>query len=347
MPSTSQPRLHAARTAARITAFNPGASPPPVVIAMRMELGFGRARVPAARRSAARGDQREHFGGLHVPSGLRFLVDRRAVHHDLEPPALRRDEFDHGLGILLADRRRHTGGAGFIASDGAVFDRDLHRIPRQWRPASRGLVMPDAVLRCRIAAAPRSIYRPLARRGGRMRAGHTLAELLIVLLIASVLLAIGAPRVWAARDQAIARSGATELVATLSAARAAAQRRDARAVVALDTLRAVARVIVGADTLLVHALGAELGVTIERVARQRGVRSERTRLRRREHRPRRAPGGRGGHGLRVPPRPRPAHAMTATPRPPSRSRTPASRRVGSACRARARSSAPCRSRRAT
>ena len=36
MPSTSQPRLMADSTAARMTAFNPGASPPPVEIAIRM-----------------------------------------------------------------------------------------------------------------------------------------------------------------------------------------------------------------------------------------------------------------------------------------------------------------------
>ena len=36
MPSTSQPRLIADSTAARMTALRPGASPPPVEMAMRM-----------------------------------------------------------------------------------------------------------------------------------------------------------------------------------------------------------------------------------------------------------------------------------------------------------------------
>src|SRR5688500_1495773 len=38
MPTTSQPRLRAASVAARITAFSPGASPPPVLRATR-EIG--------------------------------------------------------------------------------------------------------------------------------------------------------------------------------------------------------------------------------------------------------------------------------------------------------------------
>jgi hypothetical protein len=36
MPYTSHPRLIADKTAARMTAFNPGASPPPVEIAIRL-----------------------------------------------------------------------------------------------------------------------------------------------------------------------------------------------------------------------------------------------------------------------------------------------------------------------
>jgi prepilin-type N-terminal cleavage/methylation domain-containing protein len=96
-----------------------------------------------------------------------------------------------------------------------------------------------------------------------MRQGQTLPELLVVLTIVGTLAAVAAPRVREARDQAIVRDGATEIVATLRSARAAALRRDARAIVEFDTLAAAARVTVDADTLLVHRFGADLGVTLE------------------------------------------------------------------------------------
>ena len=93
-----------------------------------------------------------------------------------------------------------------------------------------------------------------------MRAGQTLPELLTVLTIIGVLSAVAAPNVKAARDQAVVRDGVTELAAALNSARAAALRRDARAVAAFDTARGEARVIVEQDTLLVRQVGAELGV---------------------------------------------------------------------------------------
>jgi prepilin-type N-terminal cleavage/methylation domain-containing protein len=94
-------------------------------------------------------------------------------------------------------------------------------------------------------------------------AGHTLPELLIVLTITGTLTALAAPRVQDARDHAVVRDGATEIVATLRAARSAAQRRDARAVLAFDTASAAALLTVERDTVLVHQFGAELGVTLE------------------------------------------------------------------------------------
>ena len=95
-----------------------------------------------------------------------------------------------------------------------------------------------------------------------MRPGQTLAELLTVLTIIGTLSGIAVPRVKAARDQAVVRDAITELVAMLNSARAAAQRRDALAMVTFDTLRAEARVIVERDTLLVRPLGVEFGVTL-------------------------------------------------------------------------------------
>jgi prepilin-type N-terminal cleavage/methylation domain-containing protein len=95
-----------------------------------------------------------------------------------------------------------------------------------------------------------------------MRAGQTLPELLTVLTIVGALSAIAAPNVRAARDQAVVRDAVTELAAALNSARAAAQRRSARAVAAFDTTRGEARVIVEGDTLLVRPVGAELGVRL-------------------------------------------------------------------------------------
>ncbi len=96
-----------------------------------------------------------------------------------------------------------------------------------------------------------------------MPSGHSLPELLTVLAIIGVFAGVAAPRVRAARDQAIVRDAATEIVAALGAARAAAQRRDAIAVVAFDTIDATARLIVEGDTLLVRRMGSELAVTLE------------------------------------------------------------------------------------
>ena len=100
-----------------MTAFSPGASPPPVVIAMRMVSGTGQPR---------RGDEGEDLARLGVMPGLRLLEDRRAVHHDFEAPAARGDERHLGVRVLRLELRRQTGGAWFVVSDRAVFDRDLH-----------------------------------------------------------------------------------------------------------------------------------------------------------------------------------------------------------------------------
>ena len=95
-----------------------------------------------------------------------------------------------------------------------------------------------------------------------MRPGQTLPELVVVLAMIGVLSGIAVPNVSAARDRAVVRDGATELVAVLDAARAAAQRRGVPAVAAFDAPGGTARVIVERDTILVHQLGAELGVSL-------------------------------------------------------------------------------------
>src|SRR5439155_18492691 len=100
--STSQLRLSAVSTAARITAFNPGASPPPVEI---------------ARRIASFGEQFENLSGFRVAIQLRFLENRGPVANDLETTLARRYELDVGVGILLADLGRQTDGSGLVVSN--------------------------------------------------------------------------------------------------------------------------------------------------------------------------------------------------------------------------------------
>jgi type IV fimbrial biogenesis protein FimT len=96
-----------------------------------------------------------------------------------------------------------------------------------------------------------------------MRSGHTLSELLVVVALAGALTAIAAPRMRAARDQALVRDAATEIVAALDAARAAAQRLGTLSIARFDTLAGTVRVIVERDTVLVLPFGAELGVSFE------------------------------------------------------------------------------------
>lgn len=93
------------------------------------------------------------------------------------------------------------------------------------------------------------------------RGGHTLIELAMALAIMAILLGIAAPRLGTLRDRASVRSAATELMAILSSARRAAVLRSTGAMVVIDEGRSTASVIVGADTILAHDAGSELGVT--------------------------------------------------------------------------------------
>jgi hypothetical protein len=65
-----------------------------------------------------------------VATGFGFLVDRNAVAQNLESTAPRRNKLDLRLGKPVTNFGRQTGGPGFIVSDDAVFDRDLHYLPR-------------------------------------------------------------------------------------------------------------------------------------------------------------------------------------------------------------------------
>jgi hypothetical protein len=62
-----------------------------------------------------------------MPPKLRLLEDGRAVGDDLEPTAARRDQLDRGVWKPLLNLGRQPGSPRFVASEGAVFDRDVHR----------------------------------------------------------------------------------------------------------------------------------------------------------------------------------------------------------------------------
>jgi hypothetical protein len=62
--------------------------------------------------------------------GPGFLVDRNAIAQNLESTAPRRNQHDLRFGKPLTNFGRQTGSAGFVVSNDAVFDRDLHSFPR-------------------------------------------------------------------------------------------------------------------------------------------------------------------------------------------------------------------------
>jgi len=101
-----------------------------------------------------------------------------------------------------------------------------------------------------------------ARPAHACRAGHTLVELAIALAIMALLLSMAAPRLGNLRDRAAVRGASTELAAILASARRAAMLRSTVAALVIDESRSSASVLVGTDTILAHAVGGELGVTI-------------------------------------------------------------------------------------
>lgn len=66
------------------------------------------------------------LAGLSMTPELRLLEDRGAVGDDLESTAARGDKFDARVGKPLLDLGRQPGSPWFVASEGAVFDRDFH-----------------------------------------------------------------------------------------------------------------------------------------------------------------------------------------------------------------------------
>lgn len=69
------------------------------------------------------------FPNLGMSSELRFLEQRHAVTCHLEPALSGWNQLDPGVGVLVSELSRQTGGSGLVVSKRAVFDRDVHEFP--------------------------------------------------------------------------------------------------------------------------------------------------------------------------------------------------------------------------
>ncbi|HEY7569251.1 MAG TPA: prepilin-type N-terminal cleavage/methylation domain-containing protein [Gemmatimonadaceae bacterium] len=96
----------------------------------------------------------------------------------------------------------------------------------------------------------------------KLRAGMSLVEVLLVLVIVGLLTTLALPPYVAVRDRASVNSAASAAVAAFDAARALALTRGRHAAIRIDTL--VGRIVVhsGVDTVLRVPLGTSWGVRL-------------------------------------------------------------------------------------
>ena len=92
--------------------------------------------------------------------------------------------------------------------------------------------------------------------------GHTLLEIVVVLVIAGVLLALAIPSLGAWRDRQAVHEARREIVSALVAARTTALTRGMVTSVVVDSARGTVRVMVDTESMLVHDVRTELGVTL-------------------------------------------------------------------------------------
>jgi prepilin-type N-terminal cleavage/methylation domain-containing protein len=117
----------------------------------------------------------------------------------------------------------------------------------------------------------RDCPRPIARRrAGRPRAGYSLAELLITLVLVATLAALAGPKVTALRDGQSVRGARAEILSTLEAARSAAIQRGTFAWVRVRGSTIVALVDDGSATGLRVVATAPLD-TLYRVTLTTGI----------------------------------------------------------------------------
>lgn len=96
------------------------------------------------------------------------------------------------------------------------------------------------------------------------RAGYTVLELIIVMMIAGILMAIALPRARHSLDRISVHSAAGDVAATLSSARSLALAGHAAVAVDVDSLAGVLRVRRGPEVLFSRSIGRAHGVRVER-----------------------------------------------------------------------------------
>jgi hypothetical protein len=74
-------------------------------------------------------EQLHDLAFLGMPVELGLLEYGPAIAQNFEPPALRRNQLDFRFRKRLPYLSRQPGGSGFIVSNRAVFDCDLHFNP--------------------------------------------------------------------------------------------------------------------------------------------------------------------------------------------------------------------------
>jgi hypothetical protein len=72
-------------------------------------------------------EQAKNLAGLRVTPDPGLLEDGHPVAKYFEAATGRRDQLDRCTGVTRPNLRRQTGGAGFVVSNRAVLDRDVHR----------------------------------------------------------------------------------------------------------------------------------------------------------------------------------------------------------------------------
>jgi Tfp pilus assembly protein FimT len=95
-----------------------------------------------------------------------------------------------------------------------------------------------------------------------IRAGTSLPEMVVVLVLTAILLGIAIPRLRESAERAAVRGAVADIVSTLSAARQLAVSRGGGVSVAIDAPGATLRVLRYDDTLATRPLGRMFGVTV-------------------------------------------------------------------------------------
>jgi len=94
------------------------------------------------------------------------------------------------------------------------------------------------------------------------RAGFTILEITLVLVVSATLMALAAPRFAALRDRSAVHAAMGELGSAFSAARQSAIARRAAVAVVFDTARGTVEVRTGGRSLFLRPLGSLYGIAL-------------------------------------------------------------------------------------